>query len=496
MKKNNLKHFFTLTIVALAFVFYFNFSYLGHAGMQDNVSGFAWGADDGLPNTLPPNTPSAMTPLGGMGWLSFNCTGESPACANDYGVNVNDNTGDMTGYAWSSNYGWLQFGNLSGFPTGAGTIAANAKLDLSTNKVSGWARFCSGAASPANCTGTVSNSSNGGWDGWVSLSGTGYGVTYNTVSKNFQGYAWGGPDVVGWINFSAATPFPYAVSYKSLNQAVTLTANGIHVVSGVGDSASNPVVIASGAPINLAWVTKNMNICTAVSTTDSTHWSGAKSVPSGTEPAFSVVNTTSSPIAESYALNCNGPANTIGVDTVYVSITPAPPPAPTLTFYADNSTVYSPNYQTTLHWSSNVAISGCVADSSHNTNTVSTWNGSLGSVSSKLVDVPYSPTRYDITCNYTDTATNTVKTITASPVYLNRGTVNTCSDPVATNYVAGGNGLGTCNYSCLVADTTTYNPSSPQCYCPTHKSSASCSSYCSINPTLCNSHNPPHYQEN
>jgi hypothetical protein len=39
-----------------------------------------------------------------------------------------------------------------------------------------------------------------GWDGWISLNGDNYGVSFSSVTQRFSGYAWGS-DVVGWINF-------------------------------------------------------------------------------------------------------------------------------------------------------------------------------------------------------------------------------------------------------------------------------------------------------
>src|SRR2546421_530161 len=83
-------------------------------------------------------------------------------------------TDNMSGWAWSSNIGWISFNNQNG---GSG---------------------CSTVLAPASVT--------GGWDGWISLKGTAsdgspYGVTL--TNNAFTGYAWGGP-VVGWIQFNPA----------------------------------------------------------------------------------------------------------------------------------------------------------------------------------------------------------------------------------------------------------------------------------------------------
>jgi hypothetical protein len=112
-----------------------------------------------------------------------------------------NNDGTLTGFAWSDNVGWVQFGGLSGFPIGAGTVAANAQADLSTGAVTGWVR-----AITATTTETL------GWDGWISLSGTLYtspnfagtgGMTYSSTTGWFTGYAWGS-DVVGWVSFASS----------------------------------------------------------------------------------------------------------------------------------------------------------------------------------------------------------------------------------------------------------------------------------------------------
>lgn len=106
-------------------------------------------------------------------------------------------SGDITGYAWSDNIGWVKFGGLSSFPSGAGTAAQNAQIV--GGSLVGWARACAGTAS-GDCSSMTDSA--GGWDGWISLSGTGYGVTYSGGA--FGGYAWGS-DVVGWLEFDAVS---------------------------------------------------------------------------------------------------------------------------------------------------------------------------------------------------------------------------------------------------------------------------------------------------
>ncbi len=131
-----------------------------------------------------------------IGWISFNCADSAVCATSDYKVVLNtDKT--LTGYAWSDNIGWIRFGGLSGFPSGAGTQAINAKITGNTLK--GWARACAGS-SGADCTGLSADTT---WDGWISLSGSTYGVALD-AQNHFSGYAWGG-DIVGWVDWTFDT---------------------------------------------------------------------------------------------------------------------------------------------------------------------------------------------------------------------------------------------------------------------------------------------------
>jgi|GEM_PF-1982860 len=181
-KSNIFKLSFLAAFAVLAVVLMFCFFAVKEikAGIGDNVSGWAWSEN--------------------IGWISFNCNNSAlpePRCTNDYGVYVDPVTGVFSGYAWSENIGWIRF-----YP---GTTF-EAKLDLGTNKVSGWAKACAGSADPASCTVFAGTS---GWDGWIKMrknttddgdTGPDYGVNYAATCE-FSGWAWGS-DVVGWVSFS------------------------------------------------------------------------------------------------------------------------------------------------------------------------------------------------------------------------------------------------------------------------------------------------------
>jgi PKD repeat protein len=162
------------------------------AGASDNVSGFAWSEN--------------------IGWISFNNT--TGGGATNYGVNIDPSNGIFSGYAWSrgtdadvGGVGWISFADFDG----DGDVDANdknisgspcapnceAKLDLGTNEVSGWARALS----------ATNTAVSGGWDGWIKLRSTNYGVSWDSSAQELKGWAWGGDDststaVVGWISFN------------------------------------------------------------------------------------------------------------------------------------------------------------------------------------------------------------------------------------------------------------------------------------------------------
>jgi hypothetical protein len=137
-----------------------------------------------------------------VGWISFNSLncdangdgksdGSPPGCPPagtpmaNYGVNLNPSTKVFSGYAWSENIGWITFNEseLSGCPQ----APCRAWLG-SDNKVYGWARALANG---------------GGWDGWIRLRDTNYGVWLDTSTspQEFREWAWSDM-VIGWISFN------------------------------------------------------------------------------------------------------------------------------------------------------------------------------------------------------------------------------------------------------------------------------------------------------
>lgn len=176
-----------------------------------NVFGYAWSSNigwikmnscnddnlDGIPNT--------------------SCTGFP------FGVKIDNGgalggPGTLSGYAWSSNIGWISFGsdNLPGAP---GASSASMALNTTTGvgTFTGWARARTGLI-------------NTGFDGWISLSNPNFypsptpdgsrGVTYNKSTGRIVGYAWGG-EVIGWIKFGAGSLLYPGVTYGVATQLQT-----------------------------------------------------------------------------------------------------------------------------------------------------------------------------------------------------------------------------------------------------------------------------------
>lgn len=180
------------------------------AGVNDNVSGFAWSDS--------------------VGWVSFNCT-DIPDCRYDYGVKVDPLTGLFSGYAWSENLGWIYFSPVGPYPD---LPNYSACLDLpgsvqkcdSTGdyKVSGWAKILSNK-------------------GWVSLRGTAqdgssYGVSWDNTNQELNGMAWSSDDL-GWLSFNC--------NYDSTGQACA-DSLGYKVLARLDNDS--PGVSVRGVPTN------------------------------------------------------------------------------------------------------------------------------------------------------------------------------------------------------------------------------------------------------
>lgn len=289
-----------------------------------------------------------------IGWIDLN----------ELTLNTNDT---IVGYSWSENIGWVRFGGLSGWPTGSGTTADNAKV--SGTSLVGWARACTVFIS--GCSGTLKASSEtGGWDGWIALSGTGYSVSTTGGASSF---AWGG-DVVGWINFNEVTVSP--VTYT-----LTVLKSGSGTVSGTGISCGSDCLetVNDGAVITLT--------ATPAGGYDFAGWSGG---------------------------GCSGTGScvvTLTADkTVTATFTSTPPPTGCLSTAASptctHTTTVRKGSTPTLYWWTTYTASCTLSGT--NGNSISVSNPDNGSGNTSAIN---QKTIYTLSClgddgtTFTDTAT-------------------------------------------------------------------------------------------
>jgi hypothetical protein len=215
--------------------------------IYDDIEGIAW--PESCPVSAPGFVPVTANVMGfawseNIGWISFNnrncdtnndgysegVTVDSGICPvagsfiQGYGVNVDLNPGptygQLSGYAWSENIGWIKFDPVGLYPACPGTtcpVNPNyfAKYTPATKKITGWARACAGTVN-GDCNNATRTD---GWDGWILMGpvdkGTGDNGTWidNSLSPNeFKNWAWGG-DIVGWVSLNHLTGGS-AIEYK------------------------------------------------------------------------------------------------------------------------------------------------------------------------------------------------------------------------------------------------------------------------------------------
>jgi hypothetical protein len=97
-----------------------------------------------------------------------------------YGVNINETSGDVSGYAWSDGIGWIDFNPVVYNPA-TGEFTGNANIVGITNQGGNGQLTMKG-----DCTPTCG----------------GYGVTLQKPANLFAGYAWN--DRIGWVQFASA----------------------------------------------------------------------------------------------------------------------------------------------------------------------------------------------------------------------------------------------------------------------------------------------------
>lgn len=247
-----------------------------------------------------------------IGWISLS----GPT----YGLAIAQN-GDVSGYAWSENIGWIsaQTADLVGCPQNP------CRAKLAGNRLTGWLKALAGGTSES-----------GGWDGWISLSGTSptYGPVLNTQTGRFSGFAWG-DTVVGWVDFSFASTnanvCPQMHTYSCSGNTIQYTNDNCELEdvrqcvepefcspgssvcispamrfgafgSFDGRLTARPSIVPPGGTARLYWNVENAENCTVTenNTLINDSWNLAFSGPSGV---------VTSPItqATTYTLYCTAP---------------------------------------------------------------------------------------------------------------------------------------------------------------------------------------------
>ncbi len=299
------------------------------ADSSQNLSGYAWSSN--------------------IGWISFNCTNDTSCATSNYGVNIDPATGNFSGNAWSNNIGWISFNQTTGCPESGCTTQPN--LNTTTGAITGWAKALT--------------ADNNGWDGWIKLAGTAssggaYGPTLSGTT--FSGYSWGA-DVIGWMDWS-----------KVVSAATAPTAN--LYVNTIGATSAT---IGSGQSATLLWTSTGATSCTAAGGFST---GGATSNTTGvsTGPLTSTQN---------YSISCSGLGGTSVPSNVTVTVT-----QPLVTITANPNRV-ADGGQTTISWSATYVNSCSVTG--HNLSKSNLTGPDLASSTPNVVVSSTSPT-YVISC--------------------------------------------------------------------------------------------------
>ena len=201
-------------------------------GGLSNVFGWAWSSN--------------------IGWINFaGATGDG---GSSYGVHV-DALGNLSGWAWSSNIGWITFNatDVADCPGTPGNFLCPAHIDIGTGDVSGWARACAGTRDGGCALGGRTD----GWDGWISLRGAApnHGVTTaGTNPRNWSGFAWGG-EVVGWISMRGSG---YGVSDNIAPPPLVVACTGDPSPAATNHPVTWSSLVGGGtAPYTYAWTGDN-----------------------------------------------------------------------------------------------------------------------------------------------------------------------------------------------------------------------------------------------
>jgi len=245
---NNMKKIYTISFFAILII----------------ISGFFF-----LRNKV--DAQNSLSPVSGLATItnmgySISFSGNNGGTFGNIPYNVQYSpTGGFTGYAWSPEYGWIQFNGITATVL---SLTQNNDNEFDQN------------GNPANwATGAISLSgSNGGTSGDIP-----YSISFNPdgTANATNHWAWGG-NVIGWVDFSGVTTLPAGTSLCNFTPAFA--------------------TILQGDSVDIYWSGNNTTSCVA-----SGGWTGNKPTSGFTNVSPSVTTT--------YDLTCSGIITSVSCST-------------------------------------------------------------------------------------------------------------------------------------------------------------------------------------
>ncbi len=310
----------TLSLLAIVFAAAGSLSLApaAHAAGAATLSGYAWSSN--------------------IGWVSFSCANTSSCSTVNYGVSA-DASGNLSGYAWSSNIGWISFNQTSGCPEAGCTT--QPKIDPSSGAVSGWAKALA--------------ADNNGWDGWIKLGGS-WAPSVVFSSGAAAGYSWGA-DVVGWLRWSGlgygvtetfascpattigscvlpatssgntagqcAPGYTGSCSYSCASGTWTPVSNSCAVPTPTATITASPSRVRSGGTVTVSWNAANVNSCD-ITRNGTPIFNSPIVATAGTVSNAGTLDPTPITAQTTYAMDCKNAAGSVVVTATPVVVNIAP----------------------------------------------------------------------------------------------------------------------------------------------------------------------------
>jgi hypothetical protein len=279
-----------------------------------------------------------------IGWIDFGNAGAT------YGVKLamSGATRNLSGYAWSSNIGWVTFNNTE-CPVGV-TGNCQPRVEWGVNggpavPVKGFARACGVFAN--GCTsgtplknGGVTGLTLGGWDGFISLGDSNtadsvnYGVKINTGTGVATGRGWGS-EVVGWVDFNGVkidvtcTPTNPCPPPSGIKLIPTAAGAPVPAQGSIGSLPNTITVPSTDTTVVLSWykTDASVNYTSCTQTPAGSPWSNT--INAGTIPFGPTNHTSRSGItyvapSRTYTLSCITTDGVTNTATAVVNSTTGP----------------------------------------------------------------------------------------------------------------------------------------------------------------------------